>query len=78
MTGDEGGFKYRFKVLGRYRAHLSGNESHVTLNVLAGRNDHLSYCGTLTMSEEEWNALRLRLRRSLETDLEIEDHATAG
>jgi len=51
-------FKYVFRVLGRYEARLAGNEPHVTLNVLAGRDGHVVFCGTLTMSEAEWDGLR--------------------
>jgi hypothetical protein len=40
-------------MLGRYDARLRGNEPHVTVNLLAGRDDHLVYCGNLTMSEAE-------------------------
>jgi hypothetical protein len=68
------GFKYKFTVLGRYDARLRGNEPHVTVNLLAGRDDHLVYCGNLTMSEAEWAALSDVLRRGLEDDLEIDDH----
>jgi hypothetical protein len=67
-------FKYKFTVLGRYDARLRGNEPHVTVNLLAGRDDHLVYCGNLTMSEAEWVALSDALRRGLRDDLEIDDH----
>lgn len=65
-------FRYVFKVLGQYEARLDGNQPHVTLNVLAGRNDHLVFCGTLTMSEAEWHALREHLGVSANDDLEVE------
>jgi hypothetical protein len=73
-VGKAGGFKYKFTVLGRYDARLRGNEPHVTVNLLAGRDDHLVYCGNLTMSEPEWEMLSEVLRRGLEDDLEIDDH----
>jgi hypothetical protein len=71
--GTGGGFRYKFTVLGRYKARLKGNEPHVTVNVLAGRGDHFVYCGTLTMSEAEWGALGEALQRGLGKDLEIVD-----
>jgi hypothetical protein len=69
-------FKYKFTVLGRYDARLRCNEPHVTVNLLAGRDDHLVYCGNLTMSEAEWEMLSDVLRRGLEDNLEIDDHRT--
>lgn len=68
------GFRYKFTVLGRYDARLRGNEPHVTVNLLAGRDEHLVYCGNLTMAEAEWEMLSEVLRRGLEDDLEIDDH----
>ena len=65
-------FHYTFKVLGRYDARLADNEPHVTLSVLAGRNDHVVFCGTLTMSEAEWDVLRNHLVASSDQDLEVE------
>ena len=49
-------YHFKFTVLGRYPAHLKGNPAHVTVNMAAGRNDHIVHSGTLTMSEEEWGA----------------------
>jgi hypothetical protein len=72
--GSGKGFKYKFTVLGRYDARLRGNKPHVTVNLLAGRDDHLVYCGNLTMSEAEWATLSDVLRRGLRDDLEIDDH----
>jgi hypothetical protein len=68
-----GRFKYRFKELGKYEARTRGNEPAVTLSVLAGRDDNLVYCGTLTMSEEEWNNLKKHLSDSLNEDFEVEE-----
>jgi hypothetical protein len=73
-VGKGGGFKYKFTVLGRYDARVRGNEPHVTVNLLAGRDDHLVYCGNLTMSEAEWEMHSEVLRRGLGDDLEIDDH----
>lgn len=66
-------FTYRFTVLGRYRAQLKGNESHVTVNLRAGRNDHLVHCGTLTMSEAEWAHFISALKRALPDNAEVDD-----
>jgi hypothetical protein len=65
--------RYTFTVLGRYDARLRGNEPHVTVSVLAGRGDHAVYCGTLTMSEAEWESFAAALQRGLGEDLEIHD-----
>jgi hypothetical protein len=70
-NGDVGRFNYAFKVLGEYEARMEGNETHVTLNVLAGRDEHLVYCGTLTMSLAEWDRLREHLQVPSET-IEVE------
>jgi hypothetical protein len=73
-VGSGKGSKYKFTVLGRYNARLRGNEPHVTVNLLAGCDDHLVYYGNLTMSEAEWAMLSDVLRRGLRDDLEIDDH----
>jgi hypothetical protein len=74
MTSGNGTrFKYRFKELGKYEARLRGNEPHVTLSVLAGPGDNLTYCGTLTMSEAEWDTLKGHLSRTLSEDFEVEE-----
>ena len=65
-------YKYVFRVLGRYEARLADNEPHVTLNVLAGREDHVVFCGTLTMSEAEWDGLRDHLVASSSDAIEFE------
>ena len=65
-------FHYTFKVLGRYEARLADNEPHVTLSVLAGRDDNVVFCGTLTMSEEEWNVLRDHLTEGSDPEIQVE------
>lgn len=71
-------YRFRFTVLGRYSARLKGNESHVTVNLSAGRDEHFVYCGTLTMSDGEWEAFVDALEPSLGSRLEIDDHTPAG
>lgn len=66
-------YEFRFTVLGRYTARLKGNESHVTVNLAAGRTGRFVYCGTLTMSEGEWAAFVDALFPSLGERLRIED-----
>jgi hypothetical protein len=72
-NGNGSRFKYKFKELGKYDARLRGNEPHVTLSVLAGQDDNLVYCGTLTMSEEEWNNLKSHLSNTLNENFEVEE-----
>lgn len=69
-------FRYKFSVIGRSSAHPREKESSVTLVMLAGPDDCLSYCGTLTMSEAEWDELRRHLTRTLKDALEIDDRAS--
>ena len=64
---------YRFTVLGRYPARLRNNEAHVTVNLLAGSDDHLVHSGTLTMSEAEWEDLVAGLTAGLGDRLQIDD-----
>ncbi|MFN2544676.1 MAG: hypothetical protein ABR600_08930 [Actinomycetota bacterium] len=66
--------RFKFTILGRYPARLKGNETAVTVNVAAGDEGHLIFCGTLTMSESEWEALSRALQPGLKERLEIEDH----
>jgi len=67
--------RFKFTILGRYPAHIKGNETAVTLNVAAGDENHLVYAGTLTMSESEWESFARALESTLKARLEIEDHA---
>lgn len=64
---------YKFTVLGRYPARLRNNEAHVTVNFLAGSDDHLVHSGTLTMSEPEWEDFVSALTESLGDRIEIDD-----
>jgi hypothetical protein len=64
---------FKLSVLGRYEARLKDNAPHVTVNLLAGQDDHLVYCGTLTMSEPEWDAFVSALRQSLGDRVEVEE-----
>lgn len=64
-------FSFRFKILGRHEARLRGNEPHITVAVLAGRDDHLVYCGTLTLAASEWDVLSSSLRDALGDGIEI-------
>ncbi len=66
--------RFKFTVLGRYPARLKGNETAVTVNVAAGDENHLVFCGTLTMADSEWEALLRALRASLDENVEVEDH----
>lgn len=66
-------FRYKFRVLGHHGARLVGNEPHITVTFLAGEDDHLSYCGTLTMAEAEWELFSGALSDALGSSLEIED-----
>lgn len=65
--------RYKFIVLGRYPARLRNNESHVTVNFLAGSDEHLVHSGTVTMSESEWDDLVVALRTGLDDRIEIDD-----
>jgi hypothetical protein len=69
-----GDHQFRITILGRYPARLKGNEPAVTFNVLSGTAGHLSYAGTLTMTEKEWEAFLDALRATLGDALEVEDH----
>jgi hypothetical protein len=68
------GHRFRFVVLGRYPARLKGNQTAVTVNMSAGVEGHLVYCGTLTLAESEFATLVDALRRSLQDAVETEDH----
>ena len=68
---------YRFTVLGWYPARLKGNESHVTVNLAAGHDENLTYCGTLTMSEDEWNTFVEVLKKGLKDDVEVVESKSA-
>lgn len=69
------GFRYRFRVISTSRPPRETNDAAVTLNLLAGRDDHLIYCGTLTMSEPEWFNLKQALTGVSGEAFEFEDRA---
>lgn len=71
------GRRFKFTVLGRYPARLKGNEPQVTVNLAAGSGDRLAYCGTLTMSEDEWSAFLGALRAGLKENVEVDDARVA-
>ena len=68
-------YKYQFSILGRYPARMKENESAVTVNMLTGFDDHLTFAGTLTMTESEWKTLIDALKYSLRDGVEVLDHA---
>ncbi len=72
-----GRHRYRFTVLGRYPARLRGNQTAVTVNMAAGEGDHLVHCGTLTLSEPEWEDFIAALRSSLKGGVQIDDSRPA-
>lgn len=66
--------KFEFRIVGKFEAHLPGNEDHVFLSVLAGNDwEHLSLCGTLTMTESQWHALSDGLQDALGKGVRVED-----
>lgn len=69
----EMGAKFRLRVIGRFPAHLRGNEASVSATLLSGPDeDHLSVSGTLTMAESEWRAFLAGLRRGFASGLEVD------
>lgn len=71
------GHTFRFSVLGRYPARLKEGQTAVTVNLAAGEEGHLVYCGTLTMDETEWDTLVAALEKSLKGALVVDDHSRA-
>ncbi|MGH2729571.1 MAG: hypothetical protein ACRDJI_03070 [Actinomycetota bacterium] len=66
--------KFEFRIVGKFEAHLRGNESHVFLSVLAGNDwEHLSLCGTLTMTEAQWQTLAEGLRKAVGDSVRLDD-----
>lgn len=69
---------FRFTVVGRYPARLRENAPAVTVNVSTGEGEHLVYAGTLTMSDEEWEAFVGALRSQLKDRIEVDDDRRGG
>ena len=66
--------KFRLSIIGRFRAHLPGNESHVFDSVLAGPDwDHLSLSGTLTLSVAQYRTLADALKEAIGDAVELEE-----
>ena len=66
-------YMFKFVVLGRYPARLRENESQLTVNLATGHEDHVTYSGTLTLTEGEWDFLIGALKRSVKDSVEVED-----
>jgi hypothetical protein len=64
---------YRFTVVGRYTSPVMGNEPVVTINLVAGKDSHTTYCGTLTMAESDWDTFFDALKYSLRDAVEVHD-----
>ena len=67
--------RFMLSVLGRFESSVAGNEPQLTVNLLTGRDDHLIYAGTFTLSESEWDELVGVLRAGLQDRLEIDPTA---
>lgn len=65
--------RFKLSVLGRYPNRLKENEPAVTVNVMAGHDDHLVYAGTLTLSESEWQTFTSALQDSLGERLQVDE-----
>jgi hypothetical protein len=66
-------YRFKFSILGKYQSTLRGNAPHVTVNMSGGPDGHFVLCGTLTMTEDEWEAFVEALDRGLHGGVEIED-----
>lgn len=65
--------KFVFRLLGRFRSELEGNEDHVTVSLLTGPDwQHLSLSGTLTMTELEWQDLLEGMSRGMPDGVRLE------
>ncbi len=70
--------RFKFTVIGRYRAHLKENEPAVTVTMAAGPDDHLTYAGTLTLSEAEWDTFVGGLEKGLNGAVVIDDQGASS
>ncbi|MDP9341026.1 MAG: hypothetical protein M3Q23_02730 [Actinomycetota bacterium] len=68
-------YVFTFVVVGRYPARIKGNQPALTINMLAGTENHETYCGTLTMSEDEWDTFFWGLKESLGDRVRVNDQA---
>jgi hypothetical protein len=66
-------YRFKFSILGRYRSTLRGNAPHITVNMTGGADGHLVFCGTLTMTEDEWQSFVTALDKGLPGGVEVED-----
>ena len=71
----EGGTRFKFAVVGRFRSRVEGNDPQVIVSVLTGRAGHLVFSGSLTMTEAEWAALSNAMKQALGDGVELEDRA---
>jgi hypothetical protein len=69
--------RFKFVILGRYPARMRGNQTAVTVNMLAGEEGRLVHCGTLTLAESEFETFYSALKESLQDAADLEDHSQA-
>lgn len=85
MDAEPGDNKFKLRIVGRFPAHLSEGQrpdalglDAISIAMLAGPDwDHLSLCGTLTMTESEWKSFVAGLERGLADDVRIEEVTSA-
>lgn len=83
MAASEGRFGYNgpvhtyvFRTIARSRSDTAtGVGVVVTVSVLAGSDGNVSFCGTVTMTESEWDTLADALSRTLGGAVTFEDQA---
>jgi urea transporter len=67
---------YKFVTIARSETNThKGVGVVVTVSVQAGTDEHLSLCGTLTMTEPEWDALAQVLKTGLGGAVDFDDRA---
>lgn len=70
---------YEFRIIARTEPNTEmGVGVTVTVSVLAGSAGHISLCGTLTMTEPEWETMADALTSSLGETVQIVDHSRHG
>lgn len=70
--------RFSIRILSRAR-HAPRSEDQVTFSLLAGADwQHLTLCGTLTMTEQEFADLLAALEQAMGEQVQLEDRSAVA
>ncbi len=65
--------RFRLATVSRIPPRSEGWEGQITANLSAGKDGHFVLCGTLTMSQSEWESFVRAMRHCMGELFELDD-----